>query len=75
MNEEVEHLIPLVSNMRIYCPHCKAMEHLYVSQKMLAAGTIMECKNCKEHYELRFSRHVKPLTVFDVNFPLKKEEK
>jgi hypothetical protein len=51
------------------------MEHLYVSQKMLATGTAIECKSCKQHYELRFSRHVKPLTVFEVSFPLKKEEK
>ena len=75
MKEEVELLIPLVNNMKLYCPHCKAMEHLYVSQKILATGTVIECKNCKDFYEVRFSRHVRPLTVFEGGILPKKEEK
>jgi transcription elongation factor Elf1 len=67
MNEAVELLIPLENNMRIFCPHCKSLHHVYVSQKMIAVPTVIECDNCKDFFSLRFTRHVKPMTVFDAN--------
>jgi hypothetical protein len=61
--------------MKLFCPHCKKAEHMYVSQKMISISTVIECKECKDFYVLKFTRHVKPLTVFEAGSSLKKEEK